>query len=167
MLPTHFGHGLICNCLFPWLSGQDLFITPPFRPEIIMRLGRLIDEHRITFMSSVPAVWLALKGWPNGRRAAACAACTWARHRCRPNTWDEIRDWTGTRQSATPTASPRPQLVVGLAKADVPAEDGLVGEGWGAVVRVLRTQRHRRAARSRPGLSRRRVRLCVAGTRPR
>lgn len=62
MLPTHFGHGLICNCLFPWLSGQDLFITPPFRPEIIMRLGNLLDEHRITFMSSVPSVWrLALK----------------------------------------------------------------------------------------------------------
>ena len=29
--------------------------------------------------------------------------------------------------------------VVGLANADVPAEDGLVGEGWGAVVKVLRT----------------------------
>src|SRR3989344_6059346 len=49
LLPTHFGHGLICNCLFPWLSGQDLFIAPPFRPEIIMRLGPLLDEHRITF----------------------------------------------------------------------------------------------------------------------
>ena len=62
LLPTHFGHGLICNCLFPWLAGRDLFITQPFRPEIIMRLGPLLDEYRITFMSSVPSVWrLALK----------------------------------------------------------------------------------------------------------
>ena len=61
-LPTHFGHGLICNCLFPWLSGCDLYIMPPFRPEITARIGAIIDEHRITFMSSVPALWrLALR----------------------------------------------------------------------------------------------------------
>jgi hypothetical protein len=48
MLPTHFGHGLICNSLFPWLSGNDLYITPPFRPELVMRLGAMIDEHQIT-----------------------------------------------------------------------------------------------------------------------
>lgn len=140
MLPTHFGHGLICNCLFPWLSGQDLYITPPFRPEIIMRLGKLIDDHGITFMSSVPAVWkLALKlaKRPQGgslRRVHVGSAPLSA------HAWEDIRGWTGTRQvcnayGITETGS----WVVGLAQADVPAEDGLVGEGWGAVVKVLRT----------------------------
>ena len=49
--------------------------------------------------------------------------------------------WTGTRQvcnayGITETGS----WVAGLAHADVPAEDGLIGEGWGAVViKVLRT----------------------------
>ena len=62
LLPTHFGHGLLCNCLFPWLSGQDLFIVPPFKPEIVMQLGALLDKYEITFMSSVPSIWhLALK----------------------------------------------------------------------------------------------------------
>ena len=62
LLPTHFGHGLICNCLFPWLSGQALHILPPFRSDLIVQLGALIDEHKITFLSSVPTVWhLALK----------------------------------------------------------------------------------------------------------
>ena len=140
MLPTHFGHGLICNCLFPWLSGQDLFITPPFRPDIIMRLGKLLDDNRITFMSSVPSIWkLALKlaKPPQGgtlQRVHVGSAPLSA------HAWEDIRKWTGTRQvcnayGITETGS----WVAGLANADVPAEDGLVGEGWGAVIKVLRT----------------------------
>src|SRR5262249_36257686 len=57
LLPTHFGHGLICNCLYPWLAGNDLYILPPFKPDVISQLGGVIDDHRITFMSSVPSVW--------------------------------------------------------------------------------------------------------------
>ncbi|MCM8594618.1 class I adenylate-forming enzyme family protein [Accumulibacter sp.] len=140
VLPTHFGHGLICNCLFPWLAGQDLLVTPPFRPDIIMRLGALLDEHRITFMSSVPAVWkLALK------IARPPQAGTLQRVHCgsaplSAATWNDIRRWTGARQvcnsyGITETGS----WVAGLADADCPAEDGLIGEGWGARVKVLRT----------------------------
>ncbi|HQR50027.1 MAG TPA: class I adenylate-forming enzyme family protein [Methylophilaceae bacterium] len=140
LLPTHFGHGLICNCLFPWLSGQDLFITPPFRPDIIMRLGALLDEHRITFMSSVPAVWkLALK------ISKPPQAGTLQRIHCgsaplSAGVWEDIRRWSGTRQvcnayGITETGS----WVAGLSEADCPAEDGLIGQGWGAVIKVLRT----------------------------
>ena len=140
LLPTHFGHGLICNCLFPWLSGQDLFITPPFRPDIIMRLGAFLDEHRITFMSSVPAVWkLALK------LSKPPQAGTLQRVHCgsaplSAGVWEDIRRWSGTRQvcnayGITETGS----WVAGLSDADCPAEDGLIGQGWGAVIKVLRT----------------------------
>lgn len=140
LLPTHFGHGLICNCLFPWLSGQDLYITPPFRPEIIMRLGSLLDEHRITFMSSVPAMWpLAFKLSKPPRagmlQRVHCGSAPLSAH-----IWEEIRAWTGTRQvcnayGITETGS----WVAGLSNADCAAEDGLIGEGWGAVIKVLRT----------------------------
>ena len=140
MLPTHFGHGLICNCLFPWLSGCDLYITPPFRPDLVMKLGSLIDEHEITFMSSVPPIWkLALKfAKPPQRQTLQRVHCGSAP--LSAVAWDDIRKWTGTRQvcnayGITETGS----WVAGLDDCDVPAEDGLIGTGWGAVIQILRT----------------------------
>ncbi len=140
MLPTHFGHGLICNCLFPWLSGQDLYITPPFRPDIIMRLGALLDEHGITFMSSVPSVWRMALKMSRRPQTGSLQRVHVGSAPLSAHVWEEIRRWTGTRQvcnayGITETGS----WVAGLADADVPAEDGLIGEGWGAVIKVLRT----------------------------
>ncbi len=140
MLPTHFGHGLICNCLFPWLSGNDLYISPPFRPDLVTRVGGVIDEHAITFMSSVPPIWkLALKLAKPPQKgtlqrvhvgSAPLSAAAWT----------DIRKWTGTQHvcnayGITETGS----WVAGLEKADVPAEDGLIGVGWGSVIKVLKT----------------------------
>lgn len=140
LLPTHFGHGLICNALFPWLAGQDLYITPPFRPDLLMQLGTLIDDHSVTFLSSVPAVWrLALKlARPPQRATLQRVHCGSAP--LSADTWEGIRAWTGTQQvcnayGITETGS----WVAGLADAREAAADGLIGEGWGAVVRVLRT----------------------------
>ena len=140
MLPTHFGHGLICNCLFPWLSGHDLYISPPFRPELVMKLGSVLDEHRITFMSSVPAIWkLALKlARPPQAQSLQRVHCGSAP--LSAAIWEDIRKWTGTRNvcnayGITETGS----WVAGLDNADVPAEDGLIGGGWGSVIATLRT----------------------------
>lgn len=140
MLPTHFGHGLICNSLFPWLNANDLFITPPFRPDLVMRMGAMIDEHRITFLSSVPPIWkLALKlaKPPEGGtlELVHCGSAPLS-----AAAWEDIRRWTRTRQvcnayGITETGS----WVAGLRDAASPAEDGLIGEGWGAVVQTLRT----------------------------
>ena len=138
VLPTHFGHGLICNCLFPWLSGQDLFVTPPFKADLLMKLGSLVDEHGITFLSSVPSVWrIALRLARPPRRGTLervhCGSAPLS-----AETWRAIQGWTGTTQVAnaygiTETGS----WVAGLERVDVEPEDGLVGTGWGAVVRVL------------------------------
>ena len=140
LLPTHFGHGLICNCLFPWLSGQDLVITPPFQPDSIMRLGPLIDEHHITFLSSVPSMWrLALKVGrpPRGRtlQRVHCGSAPLSAY-----LWKEIQRWAATSQvcnvyGITETGS----WVAGLHTADFTPEDGLIGEAWGAAIKVLKT----------------------------
>jgi acyl-CoA synthetase (AMP-forming)/AMP-acid ligase II len=140
LLPTHFGHGLICNALFPWLSGQHLFIVPPFKPDLILQLGALIDEHRITFLSSVPPVWrLAL------RTAAPPRAATLERVFCGSaplsgTLWQDIRRWTGAPEvwnayGITETGS----WLAGTSVGDFTPEDGLVGVPWGSVVKILPT----------------------------
>ncbi len=139
LLPTHFGHGLICNALFPWLSGQELFILPPFAADSVMRLGLLIDEHRITFLSSSPAVWrLAL------RTAKPPAARTIERISVgsaplSAHLWREIRRWSGTRDVAnaygmTETGS----WAAGTTVGDFEPEDGLIGVPWGGIAAVTK-----------------------------
>ena len=139
LLPTHFGHGLICNCLFPWLSGLDLYILPPFKPEIIMQLGEILDKHGITFMSSVPTVWrLALKtARPPQSRKLKRVFCGSA-----PLSgflWESIKEWTGAEEvfnayGITETGS----WLAGTTVVKSAPEDGLIGEAWGGVVKVLK-----------------------------
>jgi acyl-CoA synthetase (AMP-forming)/AMP-acid ligase II len=140
LLPTHFGHGLICNSLFPWLSGQDLFILPAFQNEVILRLGTLIDGNRITFMSSVPAIWrLAIKmGKPPELRSLQRVFCGSAP--LSAFLWKDIQRWTGTKEvfnsyGITETGS----WVAGTTVPNFIPEDGLIGEPWGAVIRILKS----------------------------
>jgi acyl-CoA synthetase (AMP-forming)/AMP-acid ligase II len=140
LLPTHFGHGLICNCLFPWLTGHDLYITPSFKPDLLMQLGTLIDDHAITCLSSVPAMWrLALKtARPPQLRSLQRVFCGSAP--LSASLWTGIQQWSGTSQvvnayGITETAS----WLAGTTLPDVVPVDGLVGAVWGGTIRILRS----------------------------
>ena len=138
LLPTHFGHGLICNSLFPWLFGQELVIAPAFSPYLLLRLGPVIDEQKITFLSSVPSMWaLTLKGSkpPQGKtlQRIHCGSAPLSAH-----LWRQIQQWSGIQQvynayGITETGS----WVAGTSIADFEPEDGLVGVPWGAVIKIL------------------------------
>jgi len=56
-LPTHFGHGLICNALPALLFGRRLAIAPRFDLEFLPTVPGLLREQQLGFMSTVPAVW--------------------------------------------------------------------------------------------------------------
>jgi len=139
LLPTHFGHGLICNCLFPWLSGQDLVLAPAGSVTAISNLGRLIDEHRITFMSSVPPIWrLALKTALPARNGTLqrvfCGSAPLSAH-----LWRQIRAWSGTPDvcnayGITETAS----WLAGTTVGTIEPEDGLIGVPWGGVITIMK-----------------------------
>jgi acyl-CoA synthetase (AMP-forming)/AMP-acid ligase II len=140
-LPTHFGHGLICNSLFPWLFGQELYLLPPFRPDLLAQLGTLLDRHGITFLSSVPSLWrLALKiARPPERGTLERVFCGSAP--LSASLWRSIREWTGTREvynayGITETGS----WLAGTTLPGFDPEDGLVGEAWGGVIRIAKSR---------------------------
>jgi acyl-CoA synthetase (AMP-forming)/AMP-acid ligase II len=137
LLPTHFGHGLICNSLFPWLFGQELFILPPFTPEAVMHLGAILDEHRITFLSSVPSVWRLAVKLARPPRAGTLERVFVGSAPLSSHLWRQIQQWSGTRDvcnayGITETGS----WVAGTTVPDLEPEDGLIGVPWGAVVAV-------------------------------
>jgi acyl-CoA synthetase (AMP-forming)/AMP-acid ligase II len=140
LLPTYFGHGLICNCLFPWLRGQDLYVLPPFRGDLVAQLGQVVDAHRITFLSSVPTVWrLATKTSARPERGSlehvVCGSAPLS-----AALWRSVQDWAGTTAvlnayGITETGS----WLAGTSLPSIAPEDGLIGEPWGSELRILRT----------------------------
>ena len=140
LLPTHFGHGLICNSLYPWLYGQDLYVMPPFRADLLMQLGQIIDEHAITFMSSVPTVWrLAIKTASPPQRASLkrifCGSAPLS-----GALWRSVQQWSDgcevmNAYGITETGS----WLAGTTVAMGEPADGFIGEAWGGVLRVLRS----------------------------
>ncbi len=56
LLPTHFGHGLICNCLATLRYGGTLVLCRPFDLDLVSQLPDLLRKHEVNTFSSVPAV---------------------------------------------------------------------------------------------------------------
>lgn len=139
LLPTHFGHGLICNCLYPWLSGNTLLVLPPYRADLVTGLGALVDEHRITFMSSVPPVWrlaLRLSTPPKlgSLRRVFCGSAPLTRA-----LWDSVRKWSGTLEVFNAYGITETGSWLAGTTIDFEPEDGLIGIPWGGVLRVLKS----------------------------
>ncbi len=56
-LSTSFGHGLICNSLFPLLNSSNLHILEKRDLNGILKIPSYLIKNKITFMSSVPSLW--------------------------------------------------------------------------------------------------------------
>jgi acyl-CoA synthetase (AMP-forming)/AMP-acid ligase II len=56
LLPTHFGHGLVCSCLTTLHFGGTLVLCRPFDATLLPRVFALADEHEVTTFSTVPTI---------------------------------------------------------------------------------------------------------------
>ena len=138
VLPTHFGHGLIGNCLTVLLAGQPLLLAPGSNLDVAANLGAIIDEHDITFMSSVPTLWKRVVGSAVPPAKGSLARVHVGSAPLSAELWEAIAEWSGTRTvvnmyGITETAN----WLAGASLSDYAAADGLVGRMWGGSAAVL------------------------------
>jgi acyl-CoA synthetase (AMP-forming)/AMP-acid ligase II len=132
VLPVHFGHGLIGNCLTPLLAGGHLLLAQGDGIRRATRLASYLVDHDVTFMSSVPAFWkIALEASRPPVRATLRQVSVGSAPVSAELT-QGIADWSGTRDvrnmyGITETAN----WIAGGSLLDRPAEDGLIGPMWG------------------------------------
>ncbi len=134
-LPTHFGHGLIGNALTPLWSGGDIVLVPRGL-ALAQSLGSLIDEHAVTFMSSVPSLWhmaLRMSAPPKQRSlkrvhigSAPLSAALWSR----------IAEWAGCEVVNCYGITETANWIGGASSREHAPADGLIGRPWGGTAGV-------------------------------
>ena len=136
--PTHFGHGLIGNCLTPLLHGADLYLCTDSGIQTTRQCHQLLVDNDITFMSSVPYFWhMVLKlspspATPTLKRVHIGSAPLSAQ------LWQSVQEWTGAKDvnnlyGITETAN----WFSGGSGAEGEPGDGWVGRPWGGHAAVL------------------------------
>ena len=116
------------------------YLLPPFRADLLVQLGELIDAYEITFLSSVPTVWrLALK------TARPPTARTLMRIHCgsaplSATLWASIQAWAGIQDvrnvyGITEVGS----WLAGTLDRFEKLDDGYIGAMWGGEVKILPT----------------------------
>ena len=138
VLPTHFGHGLIGNCLTALLDGQDLVLAPGTNLDVTAELGAIIDEHAITFMSSVPTLWKHVTANAKPPANNTLKRVHVGSAPLSADLWQAVGDWSGIDRvlnmyGITETAN---WLAGASLEAGTPV-DGLIGSMWGGSIAVL------------------------------
>jgi acyl-CoA synthetase (AMP-forming)/AMP-acid ligase II len=136
-VPTHFAWGLVGHALYTWLSGQDLFLLPAFRPDVLMRLGATCDDLAITCLPSVPAMWrVALRTVAPPTRGTL-RRVTLGTAPLPAALWKGISDWSGGAEVLNVYGITETGWIAGTGFDPALDAEPPVGEPWGAVIKVL------------------------------
>lgn len=138
VLPTHFGHGLIGNCLTPLFAGCEVLLYPDMGVRGAAGLGQLLDARQPTFMSSVPAFWKLVLKLAKPPTSGSLRQVHIGSAPLSAELWRAVVAWTGTDNvvnmyGITETAN----WVAGISAHAATPEDGLIGPVWGGSAAVM------------------------------
>ena len=129
-LPTSFGHGLIGNALTPLLSGGDIVLHQPGL-TLAQNLGKIIDQHRIGFLSSVPAFWQLVLKFSDAPKRKSLSRIHVGSAPLSARLWHEIVAWSGAEVVNCYGMTELANWVAGACSEQDGISDGLVGRPWG------------------------------------
>jgi acyl-CoA synthetase (AMP-forming)/AMP-acid ligase II len=132
-LPTHFGHGLIGNALTPLAAGGTIFLAPRGL-SLASALGALLDEHAITFMSSVPSLWRLALPMSAPPRKGALRRIHIGSAPLSAALWSDVVDWAGCEVVNCYGTTETANWISGASSRNHPPADGFVGRPWGGLV---------------------------------
>lgn len=138
VLPTHFGHGLIGNCMTALAHGNRLHLMTNPEPSNLMRLDETIDKYEINFFSSVPAAWKVVLRYAGEPKKGSIKRISVGSAPLSSELWLDMIRWSGTREvmnmyGITEAAN----WICGASAARFEPEDGLIGNMWGGHAAVL------------------------------
>jgi len=129
-LPTSFGHGLIGNALTPLLSGGDIVLHAAGL-SLAQNLGRIVDQHRIGFLSSVPSFWRMALKFSDAPAEATLARVHVGSAPLSADLWAKIVEWSRADVVNCYGITELANWVAGASSRTDAIADGLVGQPWG------------------------------------
>jgi oxalate---CoA ligase len=135
-LPMHFGHGLIGNLLTPLLSGGTVFI-PPLGLSLARSLAELIDQHAVTFLTSVPVFWHLVLRFSQRPRRGTLRRVHVGSSPLSSSLWRDIADWAGCEVVNCYGTTETSNWIGGASSKDG-FTDGKVGRVWGGHAAIRR-----------------------------
>jgi acyl-CoA synthetase (AMP-forming)/AMP-acid ligase II len=134
-LPTHFGHGLIGNALTPLSAGGNIVLHPRGMP-LAKDLGRMIDKHGVTFMSSVPALWRMALKFSQPPSNASLLRMHIGSAPLSAELWSDVVAWSRAEVVNCYGMTETANWIAGASSKTDGIEEGLVGKMWGGVAAV-------------------------------
>lgn len=138
VLPTHFGHGLIGNCLTPLAATAHLYLFPTPGIQGAAQISGILQDNGITFMSSVPAFWKIILKAARPPREQTLKQISIGSAPLSAELWTSVMEWSGidnvcNMYGITETAN----WAAGASAQFFAPADGLVGTMWGGEAAVV------------------------------